>query len=252
MNAKKLISLCGMMVFGGLVTVSGCNDMKPGGGDDENGVTASVKMAFSGSGVSWYGNSVLISAERDGVTDSKYRCFDEATACFNFNADGTLVPAPGNEEDAAKFNELCGSNAVNQPGDNGDGTYDFYYTVIAGEDCYGEEITTANNDHDFACYAPENLLARDDANSTLDEYLEGGTDVVNQVFCLSDNVDKDFEFFSCAAVDVPEYAYADLAFDCGCEVDPSTYDCACGFDPSTLGNCAADPANQCVILCEAP
>ncbi|WP_170229938.1 hypothetical protein [Polyangium fumosum] len=252
MNTTKLISLCGMVVFGGLVTVSGCNDMTPGSGDGENGETASVKMAFSGSGVSWYGNSVLIAAERDGVTDSKYRCFNEATACFNFNADGTLVPAPGNEEDAAKFNELCGSNAVNDPNYPGDGTYDFYYTVIAGEDCYGEEITTVDNAHDFACYAPENFLAQQYPNSTPDEFLPGGADVVNQVICVSENVDKDFEFFSCADVDVPEGAYADLAFDCGCEVDPYTYDCACGFDPADLGNCAADPANQCLILCEAP
>ncbi|MDC0747090.1 hypothetical protein [Polyangium mundeleinium] len=254
MNAKKLISLCGMMVFGGLVTVSGCNGMKPGSGDEENGVTASVKMAFSGSGVSWYGNSVLIDAERDGNADSKYRCFNHATACFNFNADGTLKPAPNNEEDAAKFNELCASNAVNQPVppgvDPGDGTYDFYYYVHVGKNCVGEELT--NNDHDFACYAPENLLARENANSTLNEELPGGAEVVNQVFCLSDNVDKDFEFFSCADVDVPYGAYADIALDCGCVVDPYTYDCDCGFDPGVFGDCNATPAHQCVILCDAP
>ncbi|MDI3283395.1 hypothetical protein [Polyangium sp. 15x6] len=248
MHFNKLISFGGFVALVGLFTVSGCNDLD-GNGDDENGMTSSVQMAFTG-GVSWEGNSVRITATRDGQADSKYRCFNEAEACFNFNADGTLEPAQGQKKAAKAFEELCSSDAVPDPDYPGTLNVTFDYVIYAGEDCYGTIINDVNNPNDFVCHAADDLLTRANPNQTADEELPPG-DVLNKVICVSENVDKDFVFISCAEIDVPEYSSATYAFDCGCE--PNNYGgCNCGdlnpavdIDPS----CAADPSNYCAILC---
>ncbi|MDI1481130.1 hypothetical protein [Polyangium sp. y55x31] len=248
MHFNKLIAFGSMMVLGGLVTMSGCNDMN-GPGEGENGMTSSVQMAFTGA-VSWEGNSVLITATRDGQADSKYRCYNEAEACFNFNADGTIEPATGQNKAAKAFDELCSSVDVPDPDYPGSLNVTFTYVIYAGENCNGTVINDENNTHDFVCYAADDFLTQDYPNQTANEELPPG-DLLNKVLCVSENTDKDFVFISCAEIDVPEYSYATAAFDCGCV--PDNYGgCNCGdLDPSADidPSCSADPANYCAILC---
>lgn len=251
MHFNKMISLGGFSVLVGLCALSGCNQA-PGDGDGEGDGTSSVKMAFT-SDVSWEGNSVRIIGVRDGKADSKYRCNNAAEACFNFNADGTIEPATGQNKEAKAFEELCASNDVNDPAYPGSGKWSFYYEVFAGEDCYGTPITTPDNAHDFVCVEPSDVLMQSYPNATVNEFLPSGEVVVNKVICLSENVEKDFEFFSCAEVNPPEGSYATHAFACGCEPDAYYTGCDCGFNPADIHpSCVADPGNYCDILCTVP
>ncbi|MRG91805.1 hypothetical protein [Polyangium spumosum] len=238
MNTTKLISFGGMMVFGALVTVSGCNNLEDGGNAAEEGDVASVNLAVNG--VFDY-NSMEVIAVRDGDADAKYPCVNYAKGCFNFPPNSGGVPEPA-DYGAKDFEDLCPTENVNKPGDEGkSGKWKFFIRIFNNLNCTGEEITGKN----FDCYDPENLPTLADANQSRWEDLDPGENE-NVFLCVSQNAEKTFDLTSCAKKDPP--AGADSSYACGCEKVAGA--CNCGFDETTLpGACIVDPTEHCRVVC---
>ncbi|MDI1448657.1 hypothetical protein [Polyangium sp. 6x1] len=241
MNSTKLISLCGIMVFGGLVTMSGCNhEGGEGSPSGDEGNTANVNLAFTG-GV-FDGNSVRIVATRDGIADSKYPCVSYAVGCFNFLPGSNGVPTPY-DAGAELFEDLCPTEDVNQAGDYGSGLWTFTYEIFNDLNCSGEEITGAN----FSCFSPDDIASQTYENQTYQEELEPGLNV-NTLLCLSQNAEKVFDFNVCT-IEEPPAGYS-VALDCNCQPDAYYSSCMCDFDVSGIpAGCVIDPAQDCNIVC---
>jgi hypothetical protein len=239
MRRNPWVSIRGVAGVIAVLSMGACGSSK----DD----TSSLSLELTG-GV-FDGNSVRISAHRDGAADSKYPCFSDAVGCFNFgtNSRGVPTPAPG-DTGAASFLHLCPTNDVNDPNLPGTGTWTFTYQIFNQPNCMGAELTA--DMHNFTCYEPSDLVLQNHPNQTKDETLRPGF-MINTVLCVSTNTQKYFDFTACE--ELPSLIIGHpVTFDCGCTTTTSGA-CNCPFDTSTLpgggpdGHCNLD--SRCNITC---
>jgi hypothetical protein len=155
------------------------------------------------------GNSVFITAHRDGFADGKYPCVSKAKGCFNFGPNSQGVPTAIDPTVANEFDNLCPTEDVNSSDAPGSGLWTFTYTIWSQPNCTGTVITGEN----FNCFAESDLATQNNANETANENLPPGQ-VVNTVICTSENTEKSFDFNVCQ--ELPNAPDKCLFLDCAC------------------------------------
>jgi hypothetical protein len=219
---------------------AGCgttHDPAPSSGSAVSSVTAAL------SGGVFDGNSVFITAHRDGFADGKYPCVSKASGCFNFGPNSQGVPTANDPNVANEFDNLCPTEDVNSSDAPGTGLWTFTYKIWSQPDCTGEVITGQN----FDCFAESDLATQQNPNQTANEDLQPGQ-VVNTVICTSVNTEKSFDFNSCSQLVIsppnPPLPPGDEIFNCGC-TRTGTAACTCPwFDPKQPGVNTPPPGCQ--------
>jgi hypothetical protein len=250
MKLNKWIATSGIAGVIAITSMAACGVNQDGSkqtGAAGDGQTAAVSVALSG-GV-FDGNSVHITATRNGTADSKYRCVSSAAGCFNFLPGSNGVPTAIDPAVAKDFANLCPSEDVNESDAGGNGDWTFTYTIWSQENCTGTQLT--GDEHNFTCFAESDILTQANPNESANETLPPGN-VVNTVLCLSQNTRKSFGFSSCAIEATPPNSTAQEVLDCGCSRVGEAA-CTCDFDTSTLpAECSFDAACNIVCVVRAP
>lgn len=245
MNLRQSIALSGAFGMIAIVTMGACSAPESSSSPEEE-KTATVEMAFSGQ-PSFYGNSILITATRSTVADSKYPCKSYESICFDFDAEGHPIN-PYTYKNG--FEDLCPTVDVDNYGQPGYWTFEYDIYTQPGCGAYGGVLLNADyNPNNFVCFDSEDLLKQKYPNASVGEVLYPGQVKKNTIICASANADKQFDFNSCELLANDPGYYVKL--DCGCKADAYGA-CKCDQFDSLAGlpyECAPDPYDYCNIVC---
>jgi hypothetical protein len=194
------------------------------------------------------GDSVFIQGTRDTMANGIYGCLSSVSGCFQLDPDGfatstTTDPTNGTITGGPGFGGLCPSD------DDPVGDWTFTYTFYDGANCTGTVLDDGN--HDFVCYAAGDIGARAHPNETNEEVLSEGTNE-NNVFCLTEDATKTFNFTVCDVLDGDPDAPGPIQLDCGCTpCSIPGMQCLCpgyyGAQPALPRGCDFD--SSCDIVC---